>query len=220
MQSKPILLIRPKHQATGFAEALTSRFGELNIIFAPLVDIEPLEFEVPTLDDETIIFTSVNAARIVLPKIGTGRHAVAVGSLVASYLEDQGCIVDQVFETATELQKSLPKNAHYFRAEDIRVDIAKDSETLSETIVYRQVQTEPDPEITKDIEAGAVVPVFSAFAAEALIEADILRQNMDILAISQTVAHYFAEIKHASLHIAKSPTRAAMIEALGEIVHG
>ena len=217
MRSKPILLIRPPHIAQAFSEALRTRIREPNILFAPLVDIEVLDFAMPKLAGEALIFTSLNAARAVLPRLSSRPEVYAVGQVLADYLKENGFEQIRMFETASALVGDLPPSAHYFRGENVRVDIAQIKATIRETVTYRQIQTPPSISLNNQIETGAIVPVFSVFAAEALIHANVLNPQMDIVAMSDSVASFFKPNSVATVHVIPSPTRAAMINSIAEL---
>ncbi|MEM7240733.1 MAG: hypothetical protein AAF429_00975 [Pseudomonadota bacterium] len=217
MRSLPILLIRPPQIAQAFSEALRARIADANILFAPLVDIQVLDFKMPSLSGEPVIFTSLNAARAVIPKLTKRPDVLAVGKVLTAYLAENGFENIQTFDTASDLVQHLPGSGHYFRGENVRIDLAQIGGGIRETVTYRQIQTPPSVSLQNEIETGAIVPVFSIFAAEALIDAEILNTKMDIIAMSDAVAACLDAQSVANIHVIPSPTRAAMINTIAEL---
>ncbi|TNE64322.1 MAG: uroporphyrinogen-III synthase [Alphaproteobacteria bacterium] len=77
-----VLVTRPLEEATPTAERL-ERLGH-RVIIAPMIQIDPISFEIPA-DDRSLIITSKNGARFGLANIGNkARPIFAVGEATAA----------------------------------------------------------------------------------------------------------------------------------------
>ena len=223
--NKTLLMIRAKAQSVDFvAELMVSN----PVIYAPMVDIEPLNVDQVLPSAELIIFTSSNAVRIY-----TGRtqdrsmETICVGSITARAATKSGFRVLQTFEHAQDLVEHFrhslkaKKPIVYPRAETVSLDIAHELKkmgyTIAAPVLYRQSFQPLSGEGRKKIESSpTVVPVFSREIAKRFHETliSIKPENLTLVCISAPVAAIFNDLSGFSVEIVQKPTRDALIEKI------
>jgi uroporphyrinogen-III synthase len=179
------------------------------------MEIQTADTRLPETMQTPVIFTSQNAVRICAQKTKQRGAAICVGARVAQSAKDVGFDVVRTYQTATELRKhDMPAKGTYLRAEDVSVELNKAAD-LDEFIIYRQSPLPMTPEAVAGIQAGGVVPVYSEYAAERLLNcAGGQTQNATAICISERVAQCLHRSNFAQILTARAPTSEAMLTQL------
>ena len=210
MQSVPVLITRPEHQAEEFAQALVAALGvKVDPVVAPLVEIKTLPFEFPKAPIKHAIFTSVNAVRAAVDNLPTTTPVSVVGDQSKNLLEAAGFERVTSYLDVEKMMIHIPAGATYFRGKSVRHDLGAVAEGLKEILVYEQKRAVV-PDALTNATAPVIVPIFSLFAAEALKLAKPRIEDLSIVAISPIVA----EALGPNCRVSEKPTRNAMIDAI------
>ncbi|MFK5998021.1 MAG: uroporphyrinogen-III synthase [Rhodobacterales bacterium] len=224
-QNKTILMIRERTQAADFIAELDMQGP---VVFAPMVQIVPMQVDQVLPNATGIIFTSANAVRF-YAKATKDRNAqvYCVGSQTERAAKGAGFRVTQRFETAAQLVahfNAMPNplsGIFYPRAETVAVDIAKElsdaGHHIEDAIFYRQAfQALPDKAKGLIESSSLIVPIFSHQIAKRFRQGLIFVKPCDltIMCISTYVASVFDDLSGFRIDIAQKPTRAAMVDKI------
>lgn len=223
--NKTLLMIRAKTQSADFVADLMVANP---VVYAPMVNIEPLNVDQILPSAELIIFTSSNAVRLYAGKtLDRTMEVMCVGSITASTAKKSGFQISQIFEQVETLLKyfrlgtKFEKPILYPRAETVSLDITHELKsvgyTISDIVLYRQNFQTLSKEGQKTIESSpTVVPIFSREIAKRFRKAviSIKPKNLTLVCISAPVAEIFNDLSGFSIEIAQNPTRAALIEKI------
>ncbi|MEO8531265.1 MAG: uroporphyrinogen-III synthase [Deltaproteobacteria bacterium] len=190
MMSPTLLLTRPLNEG----EAFLAKLGDVDCVLSPVLAIEPVPFEMPAF--ENAIFTSAHAVRAVGPAL-KGKTAWCVGPETAQVAQAFGARCEIATGTGLDLlalvQGKKPRDAVYFRGEEISVDLARLGGFL-DLITYRQVSRMLNDAAKSLLSSGApvVAPVFSRRSGLNLIsQVEKWSPHVHIIAISPAVAEVF-----------------------------
>ncbi len=218
-------MIRAKAQSADFVVEL---MVPNTVIYAPMVNIEPLNVDQVLPSAELIIFTSSNAARFYADRTQCRTmDIICVGSITARTAIRSGFRVSQTFKHAQDLVEyfrhstKTKKPMLYPRAETVSLDIAHELKafgyTISDPVFYRQNFQPLSEEGRKGIESSTIlVPIFSREIAKRFHEAlfSIKPKNLTLVCISAPVATIFNDLSGFSIEIAQKPTRTALIDKI------
>lgn len=218
-------MIRAKDQAIDFVVDLTVSNP---VVYAPMVEIEPMNMGVVPPNSNILIFTSANAVGIYSTSTQDRNNSVVcVGSVTHKAAENVGFTVQNNFET-TELlinffQNQLVHNnsIFYARAETVSQDLTQIltdmGYTISDMILYRQ-QFLPLSQVAINlIESSLVaVPILSTEIARQFRDAIVpcSPHNLILICISSQVAAIFKGLSGFKVEIATKPTRVALIDKI------
>jgi uroporphyrinogen-III synthase len=218
---KTLLMIRAYDQAVDFVAELAVPNP---VIYAPMVQIEPLNIGQTLPPADLVIFTSANAVRLYASKAQHKGDVFCVGSITKRVAIERKFNISKTFETAEQLTAYLHNNAPdntsilYPRAETVTHDIAKElsgsGHQITDTILYRQTFLPLSDEAIKLIESSpTLVPILSKEIAKRFRAAmsSIKPHDLMLLCISPAVAAIF---KDYNVKTAQNPTRAALIEKI------
>jgi uroporphyrinogen-III synthase len=213
--TQQLILIRPPEQSLALLDVLAEHLGYApDAIISPLMKIEPIDIDLPKNMQIPFVFTSQNAVRIAAPLMSQRGTAVCVGARVAQLAHDAGFTVSQTFETASQLLDQCVPKGTYLRAEQVSTEI-NTAARLDEFVIYRQAPLEMRQHALRSIENGAVVPVYSEYAAKRLLEClDGNGENTTVICISDKVAASLSHGNFAQIYTATHPTSAAMIKTI------
>ncbi|GLQ35630.1 hypothetical protein GCM10007939_19130 [Amylibacter marinus] len=212
-----ILMTRPARQAQDFIRAF-EQVTDLSppVIYAPALDIEPIEFNPSGL--WPAIFTSMHALDAYCTIALARGDVVVVGEILAEAARGQGFTVIGTFATAHELAQNLPDRAQYYRGEQVSVDLGAAAiglgTTLFETQVYRQGFRPLTHRALESLRAGAIVPIFSHNSALNICAQIPHGIEPTFVVISDHAAKPLVEWGFSHIVVAHAPTRGAMISAL------
>ncbi len=223
--NKTLLMIRAATQSSDFVAELKVANP---VVYAPMVNIEPLNVDQVLPNVDPVIFTSSNAVRLYADKTQNRTiDTLCVGTVTARTATRFGFRVLQSFEHAQGLvehfrRSTKPKKPMlYPRAETVSLDIAhKLGEIgyhISDPVLYRQSFQPLSKEGREKIESSPVlVPIFSREIAKRFRESLISINPCDLtlVCISTPVAAIFTDSSGFSVEIAQKPTRAALIEKI------
>jgi uroporphyrinogen-III synthase len=229
-----LLVTRPEPDAARTAAALRARGHE--VVLAPLLRIELLDFELPDEPWSAVVMTSANAARavadhprraalIALDAFAVGRHtadaARAAGfRSVHSADGDKNDLADVLRGRRSEVSGPLL----YLAGEERAGDFSAGDAPVVTAVVYRAVQVERfPPEVAAALARRALDGVlhFSTRSAQAYLDcasrAGILEAALAPvhMCISRQVAQPLAAAGAAAVRIAPRPDESAMIELVG-----
>ncbi|RPE64750.1 uroporphyrinogen-III synthase [Pacificibacter maritimus] len=219
-----VLITRPQDDGVLLAEKIQQRCRDAQVIVAPVLKIEPVHFELPSMKIDAIVLTSKHgveaaAARCLDVPIfcvgdGTQRAAVQAGLNAVSA---EGTWVELV----ALIRKSPCKKLLYIRGEHVRVDLcaqlaAAGLETYS-VVAYRQIACRFSADVRQEIalQQSIVLPLFSPRSAK------IVSQNLDpytgeitLISLSQAVADAWSGPMASKVICAKVPNSGAMFDLI------
>jgi uroporphyrinogen-III synthase len=231
-----LLVTRP--EADGARTAALLRGRGHDVVFAPLLRIELLDFELPDKAWSAVMMTSANAARavarhprremiIALEAFTVGRHtakaARAAGfRTVHSADGDKDDLADLLRACLGEPSAPLL----YLAGEERAGDLAPSGMPIVTVVAYRAVKAERfAPAVAAALAQGALDGVlhFSARTAQAYLDCAARERMLErVLApvhfcLSQQVAQPLVAAGVAAIRIAPHPDEAAMIELVGPV---
>ena len=212
-----ILLTRPKDSATRFAAQLQDRFGPLEIVISPLLQIEPASTRPDVTPYRALIFTSVHAVGFG----AAGARCYVVGQTTARAAEAAGLSVIHTAQDATSLIRRIladkePGPLLHLRGAFARGEIAQTLTAAGckteESVVYAQTPV-PLTDRAKQVigaNCAVIVPIFSPRTARLFAQEVTDWTHLHIAALSPAVA---AELPKAAkrLEIAHRPDAEAML---------
>lgn len=238
-QSRPpsFLLTRPAAQGDRFAQALTKRFGPLDIISSPLIAPEFLSARVPERDWSGLIFTSETGVEgyrrlVAQPSLSAVGRAFCVGDRTAAAATAAGLQAVSAGGDAAALC-DLVRSCHmrgpllHLRGEDTRGDLSADLNSAGieteSVVVYRQSPLRLSEAATRLLQGNdpVVAPLFSPRTA-ALFVAECLRigvkARLGVVAISANAARELQPLPGVDPVVAKRPDADAMLEAVAKVL--
>ena len=214
-------MIRAYDQAVDFVAELALPNP---VIYAPMVQIEPLNATQTLPPADLVIFTSANAVRLYAKKINHNGDVFCVGTITKRVAAERRFNISQTFETAEQLVSFFRANTSdntsilYPRAETVSYDIAKKlthfGHQITDTILYRQSFLPLSDEAVRLIESSpTLVPILSKEIAKRFRAAitPINPRDLSLVCISPTVAAIFGDY---SVKTAQNTTRAALTEQI------
>ena len=197
--ARPTLIItRPEPDAEQFAkQARVALSSKVEVICAPLLEIEPLPYVIHFSHDEQVIFTSRNAVRFA-PN-GAGRVAFCVGQRTAQLALAAGYRAVSADGNASDLITLLAAQSSgplvHVRGQQTTLSFSDALLTqglsVRDIVAYRQVAKELPADIVFKIlrDQNTILTVFSANAAEILSKELVGNTGPSTLvAISSTAA--------------------------------
>jgi uroporphyrinogen-III synthase len=231
-----LLVTRPEADAARTATALRARGHD--VVLAPLLRSELVDFALPDEPWSAVVLTSANAARAVAehPRRAAliAREAFAVGRHTADAARAAGFravhSADGDKNDLADLLRARRGDASapllYLAGEDRAGELAAGDAPVLTVVAYRAVKVQHfAPEVTAALARREVDGVlhFSARSAQAyldcaaragILEAALVPVHM---CISRQVAQPLAAAGAAALRIAPRPDEAAMIELVGPV---
>jgi uroporphyrinogen-III synthase len=229
-----LLVTRPEPDGAHTAALLRARGHE--VMLAPLLRIEHLDFELPDKACSAVVMTSANAARAVadhprreaitaLEAFTVGRHtAVAARAAGFRAVHSADGDKDDLGDFLRARMGGQP--LLYLAAEDRAGDLAVGGAPIVTVVAYRAVKAERlAPAVAAALAQGALDGVlhFSARTAQAYLDC-AARERMRERALapvhfclSQQVAQPLVAAGAAAMRIAPRPDEAAMIELVGPV---
>ena len=229
-----LLVTRPEPDAARTAAALRARGHD--VVLAPLLRIELLDFELPDEPWSAVVMTSANAARavaehprraalIVREAFTVGRHTadaarVAGFRTVHSADGDKDDLADVLRARRDERVGPLL----YLAGEDRAGNFAAGDTSVMTVVAYRAVKADRfAPEVAAALARRALDGVlhFSARSAQAYLDCASRDGILDAalaplhVCISRQVAQPLAAAGAAAIRIAPRPDESAMIELVG-----
>jgi uroporphyrinogen-III synthase len=232
-QAVPVLLTRPRAQAEGFAEKLTSRFGgRVHPVIAPLMAPEYLTPPAPEGPFAAAIFTSAHGVEGAV-RLGLQLPVVAycVGRSTAAAAKSAGLAARSADGNAedlvAEIRKAAPKGRLlYIRGVDTSGDIAKilienGFPTVSlQVYLQKSIPFGRESTLLLRQTAPIVLPLFSPRSARLFREAlpSDARADLRLVAMSDAVAQAAADIPHSALVVARNPDAPGMIDGVESLL--
>ncbi|MCP5085578.1 MAG: uroporphyrinogen-III synthase [Rhodobacteraceae bacterium] len=227
-------MTRPKDQSEDFIRALKSSTGlEIDVVFSPMVVIEPIEAELDISDVDYLIFTSVNGVRQLAERTSLRSvPALCVGKTTAGAALAAGFDVtsadgtgEDLLRLALERNQLAPGRFLHVGGEDLAVDLANllsaEGIRAQRLVLYRQTAVP----LSKDAihllaTKPVIVPLFSERAAQFF--ADQLENkklfDLRILCISVAVTKPLSRIQAEITTAPNPPGRVKMIKALAGLL--
>ena len=229
-----LLVTRPEPDGERTAASLRARGHE--VLLAPLLRIEAVEFELPGEPLSAVVMTSANAARAIarhprrealtaLAAFTVGRHT-AEAARAAGFREVHSADGDKddlaALLHAHYGERSAP--LLYLAGEDRAGDLTAGGMRMLTAVVYRAVKVERfAPAVASALRQGALDGVlhFSRRSAQAYFDcaarAGILERALAPLqfCLSRQIAQPLTAAGAAAIRIAPQPDEAAMIDLVG-----
>lgn len=218
MTGPTILLTRPRAASEQFATQIRARRPAVEIVIAPVIEIEPVGALVDPSPWPTVVFTSANG--VARAPNGDGTLAYCVGDTTAACARDAGYTAVSADGTADDLIQRLLQDApatpvlHIRGAHGASLADALTARGLEtrEQVTYRQVDRELSTADLSRIASAkhAIAPVFSPRSASRLRACLGPMTGLTVVAISPAAAKAWGG--HAT--IAARPTGEAMQDAV------
>jgi uroporphyrinogen-III synthase len=231
-----LLVTRP--EADGERTAALLRARGHDVVLAPLLRIEQLDFELPENTCSAVVMTSVNAARAVVrhPRRDTitaleaftvGRHT-AEAARAAGFRTVHSADGDKD-DLADLLRACLGENSApllYLAGQDRAGDLAVGGMPIATVVAYRAVMAERfAPAVAAALGQGALDGVlhFSARTAQAYLDCAAHERMLERalapvhFCLSQQVAQPLSAAGAVAIRIAPRPDEAAMVELVGPV---
>ena len=231
--SCPVLLMtRTAFQSQAFVDELGQIMGRApDALTAPVLRLEIVPMPEPHPDVTALIFTSANGVRAyVAQHSAEGRVGYCVGSTTGQLAEERGFVVHDAAGDGRDLLEMVAGNAVpgdrflHISGERTAVDLVQELSAqgiaVDRCVAYRQVPIALSGVAQNLIETTSVVaPIFSPDSARIFGEGlvGISPKNLHLVAISENAAAPLSDLG-AKLSIVPSPTRAAMLTAVKEIL--
>jgi uroporphyrinogen-III synthase len=215
--TQQLILIRPKEQSKALLRVFQGKLGHApNAIISPLMEIEALDVVLPENMQTPFIFTSQNAVRIAAQMFTQRGPVICVGAKVAQMAREVGFDVQMTYQTADDLLGEGVQTGTYLRAEQVSVELNKRGQ-LDEYIIYRQAPLPISASVEDAIRTGAIVPVYSEFAANRLLDCTNGNvSNTTVISISAKVTAVLTRGNFAQIYTAPAPTSDAMLTLILE----
>lgn len=232
MAKQVIILTRPDPLNDGFAAKIRATYQGVDILQAPVTEIQPIVHAPMPEDMTAAIFTSRNGVRFG-PKgnglaycVGaqTARDAAALGwDARVSSGGVEGIIALIVADLARDAAKH--RLCHFSGTEttgDLAEHLRKAGLNTRRIAVYQQQACAWTPEMRGVIqsEKTPVFPIFSPNSTRRLVAQLDATTKADFVAISQAAADQIPSKLVNRLEIAKAPEADSMLVALGHLIHG
>jgi uroporphyrinogen-III synthase len=229
-----LLVTRPEPDGARTAASLRAR-GHA-VVLAPLLRIEPLDFELPDEPWSAVVMTSANAARAVAehPRRAAliAREAFAVGRHTAEAARAAGFRTVHSADGDKDDLADVLRARHgeafgpllYLAGEERAGDLAAGGLSMVTVVTYRAVKVQHfPPEVAAALVRRALDGVlhFSARSAQAYLDCASREGILEAalapvhVCISRQVAQPLAAAGAAAIRIAPRPDEAAMIEFVG-----
>ncbi|WP_278922161.1 uroporphyrinogen-III synthase [Pseudophaeobacter profundi] len=217
-----LLMTRPKAAAARFvAELPASLRAKLQLINAPLMQVQGLEAEVSCADYGGVIFTSANGVAAVtaageIPAYCVGQRTTQAAQ--AAGWQAQCCGANGA-ELVAQLIKMRPTSPLlHLHGRHTRGDIAPRLSAAGlpcrGQVVYEQQLLPLGDAARQQIGAQSdiIVPLFSPRTARHFASLGLDTANLSLIAISQAVAAELQGLKCKGLQVSKKPDAASMAE--------
>ena len=217
-----LLMTRPEPQSSEFLARCEKKLGQrISAVISPLLQIVD-SGDIPPLDDyRCLIFTSGNAVhRVGKAGVLKGRSVAVVGDATAELARDYGAIAKPYGDDVEAFLANcldLAGPCLHLRGSHTRGDLAGRLTSMgkptSEAIVYDQI-AQPPTRAAQALLAGPdpiIAPLFSPRTAQLLSNAVGQRDNVTVVAMSDSIADASRTI--GKVHIAEAPTVSAMCTA-------
>jgi len=229
-----LLVTRP--QADGERTAARLRARGHHVTLAPLLRIEPVDFEFPRAPLSAVVITSANAARAIarhsrrealtaLTAFTVGRHTAEAAR--AAGFRAVECADGDQDDLAALLRARCGEHSApllYLAGEDRAGDLAASGVPLLTAVAYRAVKVERfAPDVAAALAQGALDGVlhFSRRSAQAYLDCaarvgSLERAHAPVhFCLSRQVAQPLAAAGAATIRLAPRPDEAAMLDLVG-----
>lgn len=223
-------MTRPQASAEAFVARLDPKLMEgVTVCISPLLDIVPMDINVPLEGYAGVLFTSANAVSCV--ENGNGRPAWCVGTRTAKKAEARGWRVERVARDANDLVASLkaaPVDAPlvHLAGKHRRGNIAERLTALGMPTDVAEVYDQPLRPLTADAQRylsgdkRVIVPLFSPRTAAQFVSEAGPSKHVTLLAISEAVADTATDFGAAELYTVKAPNGEEMRRAVEKLFAG
>jgi uroporphyrinogen-III synthase len=229
-----LLVTRPEPDGARTAALLGARGHD--VVFAPLLRIEFLDFELPDKAWSAAVMTSANAARavarhprretiIALEAFTVGRHtAEAARAAGFRTLHSADCDKDDLADFLRARTREHSDPLLYLAGEERAGDLTMSGMPVVTVVAYRAVKIERFvPAVAAALARGALDGVlhFSARTAQAYLDCAAHERMLERalapvhFCLSQQVAQPLSAAGAAIIRIAPKPDESAMIELIG-----
>ncbi|MFW8633940.1 uroporphyrinogen-III synthase [Cribrihabitans pelagius] len=227
-----LLMTRPLEAAQRFVASLPEAALEgVEVIYAPLISIEPLAGPLDLGPARAVIFTSANGVAAASRETGRRLPAYCVGPRTTAAAAAEGWQAVRAGATAEELVADLvrhkpPGPLLHLRGSHARGEVAQRlaaaGNECREQIVYRQ---ELKPLSARALEAlaardGVIVPLFSPRTARQFAGFCATAPNLHLIALSLAVAEPLKGLNCKALQVCTSPDAGAMAQAVQDAAAG
>ncbi|AZV80100.1 uroporphyrinogen-III synthase [Parasedimentitalea marina] len=218
-----LLMTRPQNAARRFVAMLPATLtAKLQIIYAPLMSVQPVGQDVTLLKDEAVIFTSANgvSATASIPD-RDGRTAYCLGRHTRQIAEDAGWQAQMCGNTADDVVADLLQRRPsgllvHLRGQHSRGQIAerlsKAGLPCREKIIYEQRLLTLTDEANSALSAtqDVIVPIFSPRTARQFADLCPIGSGFHLIAMSGAVAEPLKSLKYRDLRICSEPDAQSM----------
>lgn len=224
-----VLLTRPKEPSARFAARLAARWPDLQVVIAPLQEVQYLDWDQPATPADALIFTSQNAVEAA---VRAGLHGLAycVGNQTAEIADRAGFTAISAEGEAEALVARVaadgPKVVWHLRGREARGDVAEQLQMRGfdafEAVVYGMQACPLDAAAKALLHSGrpVLLPLFSPKSARrAETELSGTLAPLVVLALSEAVARASRELPARLRLVAKRPDADGMLEIVAEALN-
>lgn len=222
----PLLMTRPLAAAERFVAGLPDGArADLQVIYAPLLEIRPAKAPVQLGDAKGVIFSSANGVAAASRETTARLPAYCVGQRTAKAANEAGWAASCLGACADELIAALAGQGPegplvHLRGEHARGEIALRLTGAGlicrEQAVYDQVLLPLSEAVREAIAAqnDVIVPLFSPRTAHHFANLCGDAANLHLIALSQAVAGPLKGLNCKTLRVSRAPDAQAMQEAV------
>ncbi|MBE1286072.1 MAG: uroporphyrinogen-III synthase [Rhodobacteraceae bacterium] len=221
-----LLMTRPRAAAERFVQALSL---DLAPIYAPLLDIRPLDQSLNLTGYAGVIFTSANGARQA-SDLTSDRTlpAYCVGAMTTQAARDAGWQANMRGRDASEMINSLLQSRPegtllHLRGEHARGDIAENLTQgglpCKSRVIYDQVLKPLSQEALDALlsETDVIAPIFSPRSARQFAEFCPKAAKPHLVALSRAVSEPLRGLNYKSLSVCDEPDSGSMMAEVARV---
>ncbi|NIZ60674.1 uroporphyrinogen-III synthase [Sedimentitalea sp. CY04] len=225
-----LLMTRPPDAARRFVELLPkSLTTELEVIYSPLISVQPMDARVSLDSFDAVIFTSSNGVSATDGIIELkDRVAFCLGQRTTQIASNAGWTAQMCGKTADDLveyllQRRPSEMLVHLRGQHSRGNIAERLTeaglTCREQIVYDQcllpLTTEADSALARL--QNVIVPLFSPRTARQFADLCPAGSKIHLIAMSEAVEEPLKSLKYKDLQVCSEPEAKSMAQLVSEV---
>lgn len=239
---KFVIIPRPKEQGERLAREIKGRNLPVHPVLCPMLDIQPVDFEVPDpAAYDVLVFTSAHAVsayagnvRICSQRVYTVGSATAERALQKGFA-DVRTPTGKAADVPDFIEQHEQKNVRilYLHGRDISYPLEDAMRergfSMDSAVVYEALKSSTiGKDCIRAMRSGekGIVMLFSKRTAEAFVDAVCAEKlekalgHIKVLCISDSVVKYVQAYSWDGVYVSENPDAPSMLDLLGRICHG
>ena len=226
-----LLMTRPLEAAHRFVAQLSDSVRDgLQVTYAPLIAVQPLDQNIDLTNVDAVIFTSSNGVSAAAGALGgAGMQAFCVGQRTTQKAQKAGWQAEFSGATADDLvgdlsARGLDGELVHLRGKHTRGNISDRLQGAGINCRDQVIYDQPLQILTDEAKAAlssssdVVVPIFSPRTARQFADLCPNDAKTHLIAMSDAVAEWLKPLNYKSLHICKTPDSQSMALEVGKVV--